>query len=113
MIELLKDRMSPLTPEGVIGSDLLREKISTFRVLLYFPLEYFNFQVLNGFIGCAIEMDEALVGMWKKGEWEEGDGREEAMKGLAVLRVFVRRVCVYIGGSGSLDFRVGLFFTIG
>lgn len=86
---------------------LLRERISTFRVLLYFPLEYFSFQLLSGFVGCAVEVDADLAGIWKRAEWEEGGGREEVMRGLGVLRVFLRRVCVYVGGGGVLDFRVG------
>ena len=106
---LLKEKTSVLSPDHRICMHLLRKRISTFRMLLYFPLEYFSFQLLCGFVGCAVEADADLAGIWKRAEWKEGNGRAEIMLGLSVLRVFLRRVCVYVGGGGVLDFRVGPF----
>jgi len=90
LVELLKERTS-----NRLESDV---RIPTFRLLLYFPLEYFSFQVLSGFVGCAVEVDGGV-----------GDG-QEVVKGLVVLRMFVRRVCVFVGGGGVLDFKVGCLF---
>jgi hypothetical protein len=99
LIELLKERTMPHLNQ----IDMLRETIWTFRVLLYFPLEYFSFQVLNGFVRCAVVVDEALLG--------RPDGPEESMNSLAVLRIFLRRVCLYVGGGGVLDFGVSFLLS--
>jgi len=95
LVELVKEKTSNRLESAV--------RISTFRLLLYFPLEYFSFQVLSGFVGCAVEVDGVLV---KATEREEKD----VMKDLVVLRMFLKRVCVFVGGGGALDFRVGCLF---
>ena len=104
LVEFLKERTSPLSPNRLKGGigivDMLKERASTFQVLLYFPLEYFSFQVLSGFMGCAVEVDGGLV------RQRDGDEEEDVVKSLVVLRVFVRRVCLFVGGGGVLDFRV-------
>ena len=107
LVEFLKERTSPLSPNRLEGDisivGMLKERTSTFQVLLYFPLEYFSFQVLSGFMGCAVEVDRELA---RQGG---GNDEEDVLKSLVVLRVFVRRVCLFVGGGGVLDFRVCYF----
>ncbi|KDR84752.1 hypothetical protein GALMADRAFT_217814 [Galerina marginata CBS 339.88] len=69
------------------------DKVSIFRCILFFPMEYFSWQLLNGLIKRCLVADSILTSFLPI---ENG----EVTEGLIMLRVFLKRAYSYCGSVG-------------
>jgi len=77
---------------------------SLYRLLLFFPMEYFSWQVLSRLIKSALGASSALVNM------SDSLDRDFA-EGIVVFRVFLNRAYGYSGLGGGSDM-VCVFFSV-
>ena len=77
----------------------LLERLSIYRHLLFFPMEYFSWQLFNDLMKRAVEADMALCQVVS--DYDQG-----ATEALITLRVFLRRAYVYSGSVAQDSVRL-------
>jgi hypothetical protein len=92
------------TPVAVDVATLL-ERVSIYRHLLFFPMEYFSWQLLNDLIKRVVAVDMVLS---KVDSYHDQGGIIES---LITLRVFLRRAYIYSGSVAQDSVRLSGFPT--
>ncbi|KAJ3508060.1 hypothetical protein NLJ89_g5963 [Agrocybe chaxingu] len=85
-VDLLQETTAPLdnVESKPKKTSIILEKASIYRLLLFFPVDYFSLQTLGHLIKCALQADFALT--------QQPSGVEDAaMETLTFLRVFLKR----------------------
>lgn len=77
----------------------LLERLSIFRHLLFFPMEYFSWQLFNDLIKRVVEADMALC-------QAVSDRDQGATEVLINLRIFLKRAYIYSGSVAQDSVRM-------
>jgi hypothetical protein len=77
----------------------LLERLSIYRHLLFFPMEYFSWQLFNNLMKRAVEADMALFQV-------VSDHDQDTTEALITLRVFLKRAYVYSGSVAQDSVRL-------
>ncbi|KAF9480438.1 hypothetical protein BDN70DRAFT_931712 [Pholiota conissans] len=95
-LDLLEKMTASLDPSvaKLPKTSTMLEKVAVYRHLLFFPMEYFSWPLLNDLIARAMSADVAL-------NRSISSRKHGVAEGLTVLRVFLKRAYVYCGSIGQ------------
>lgn len=95
-----------LSSSKKLKSSSLLDKVSIYRYLLLFPMEYFSWQLLNNLMKRALAADSAISRLLSENDSKTTDT-------LTVLRVFLKRAYIYCGSiSQDSVSLLGISFNI-
>lgn len=76
------------------------EKVAVYRLLLFFPLEYLSWQLLNDLIKRALDADLILS------DSPSASRKETVGQAIVTLRIFLKRAYIYSGSVAQESVRV-------
>ncbi|KAF5312634.1 hypothetical protein D9619_003319 [Psilocybe cf. subviscida] len=90
-LDLLDISTSALDSSQALKTAKVLEKVAVYQLLLFFPMEYLSWQLLNDLIKRALDADVTLS------ESSSSSRKEAVRQAIATLRSFLKRAYIYSG----------------